>query len=407
MTDPPDNTRLRRGTNFDDHIDTAWRSYRIALGDALAGLADDDTTLPIARVGDSTPLLTATLTGAHRIRIRAGDSALPDDHDTQTAAVELLCSEGWRTLRDGTVIIEAGRRHADHLAERVVAALRNVWDVVDPAFLGSPDVGVGAPHHPPEPTIEVATVPTGTEDLLRRTRSAIEQMTGLLVEVDPVDHTIGLPTIPVASSIQASAAGVAIEFCAVLTAPVPDSGSAARYLTTNARRWPGVSFAVESGRVHALLRVDCAVFHRANVQAALDHWSAFLRDSAAEIDRMCSHTTLPETDGLRDSSAPPGLDAVLDLIRDNVRSDGFTVAAICGFDRDTVLRYIRHCAQQANRCLIDERTRKEAGDPTTECTAEANVWRHAIRSLGAALESVDAMEKMRRRTPDRPKRRRQ
>jgi hypothetical protein len=405
---PPDNLRLRRGAGFDDHVDTAWRTYRIALGDVLAGLTDD-TTLRIALCGDSAPLFTGTLTGARRIRLRVHNSALPDSPD-RTTVVEQLQTHGWRTLRDGTTIAEAGRRHADHLAGLAVAALRGLWDVVDPAFLDSLDpagdgVSAGIGHHSPEPTFEVAAIPTGTEDLLRRTRSAIEQTTGLLVDVDPVDHTIGLPTNPIPSSIQASAVGVAIEFCAVLTTPVPDSGAAGRYLTTNARRWPGVAFALESGRVHAILRVDCAVFHHANVHAALNHWSSFLRESAAEIDRMCSHPALPEHDGPYDPASPPGLDAVLDLIRDNVRPDGHTVAAVCGFGRDTVLRYIRYSAQQANRCLQEERTRKEAGDPTAECTAEGHMWRHAIRSLGTALESVDAVEKIRRTKPERPKRR--
>lgn len=396
---PPDNLRLRRGAGFDDHIDAAWRTYRIALGDALAGLTDD-TTLRIALCGDSAPLFTATLTGARRIRIQVDSSTLAGEAD-RTAVVEQLQTHGWRTLRDGTTIAEAGRRHADHLAGLAVAALRDLWNVVDPAFLNPLDsagdgVSAGVGHRPPEPTFEVAAVPTCTEDLLRRTRSAIEQTTGLLVDVDPVDHTIGLPTNPVPSSIQASAVGVAIEFCAVLTTPVPDSGAAGRYLTTNARRWPGVAFVLESGRVHAILRVDCAVFHHANVHAALNHWSAFLRESAGEIDRMCSHPALPERDGSHDPASPPGLDAVLDLIRDNVHPDGHTVAAVCGFGRDTVLRYIRYCAQQANRCLVEERTRKAAGEPTTECAVEGLAWRHAIRSLGAALESVEFVERRRR-----------
>ncbi|MDL9946953.1 hypothetical protein QSJ19_15420 [Gordonia sp. ABSL11-1] len=177
---PPDNLRLRRGAGFDDHIDAAWRTYRIALGDALAGLTDD-TTLRIALCGDSAPLFTATLTGTRRIRIHVHSSTLTGE--TDRTAVEQLETRGWRTLSDGTTIAEAGRRHADHLAGLAVAALRGLWDVVDPAFLDPLDsagdgVSAGVGHDPPEPTFEVAAIPTGTEDLLCRTRSAIVQTTG-------------------------------------------------------------------------------------------------------------------------------------------------------------------------------------------------------------------------------------
>ncbi|NDZ92743.1 hypothetical protein G3I13_20330 [Streptomyces sp. SID6673] len=382
--------------DFDDELEAAWRRYRIDLADHLAGLRSGDelvvSRMPVDGTSDAHPLLTCCLTPSRRYRCRVHADRLADD-DRRPAQVRSMSELGMRSLRGahGDFVIDCGRRQVDKLSAIVVRALREVWEVVHPVFLRpSSDDTV-----PDEPTIELATLAHDSTQLLRLVIDALEELTGVPVHVDRHGE-IPLPTDPVKSWLRPIRDVAAIECYTVLTDHVSDSG-AADFVAANGRRWPGICLSVEDGRVHASHRVECSAFHPANLTAGLEIWDTFIRESATEIAVRCTRAR-PRPGAAGPSDMPAGLDGVLDLVDDRAEPDGMTIAALCGYDEDTILGYLRHCAQRSNRCRADERASRHIGDADAaeRHAEEAREWRHVIRCLGTALRALDDAQNHRR-----------
>ncbi|MFW0793394.1 hypothetical protein AAFP30_06240 [Gordonia sp. CPCC 205515] len=371
--------------SFDDDIEAAWRRFRIDLGDRIAVLEQGDE-LRFGPFDDDVEMhaaMTLSVTAARRFRCRLRCST---HHELSRR--EMLDDAGWRELRNGDLIVETGRRNVDRLAALSVRALRDVYDVVHPTLLaqGSAIQAVSAPT---EPLIEFAVSPQDEDELHRLAIDALAAMTGTVVDVDD-EGRIPLPTHPVTSWLRTLPDVAAMECYAVLCKGITDPGQAALFLATGADQWPGVSLHLAKGQVHASLRIECSVFHPANLATALAMWFAFVRDHALSIEIACGPSA-PLTNRLAiGASLPPGLTGVLDLLHDRATADPAGVAAMAGHDAPMLVRYLRVCARNAQRCKMSEADALRRGDTrdAARFEDERQQWWHVIRALGAALRFV-------------------
>ncbi|GAA3710949.1 TY-Chap domain-containing protein [Gordonia hankookensis] len=382
--------------DFDDELEVAWRRYRIDLADRVAGLPPGDelvvSAIPVDGGSDAHPLMTCSLTGSRRYRCRVHATELADD-DRRPAQARLLQDLGMRSLRrpDGDFVVDTGKRQVDRLSAIAVAALREVWEVVHPAFLRPPsDEAI-----PGEPAIELATLAYDSTQLLGLVVEALQELVGVPVQVDRHGE-IPLPTDPVKSWLRPIHDVAAIECYTILTDQVSGSG-AAEFVAANGRRWPGICLSIEDGRVHASHRIECSAFHPANLTAGLEIWDSFIHEAATEIGLRCS-SARPRPSPTGSDEMPAGLDGVLALVDERSEPDGMTIAALCRYDETTILGYLRHCAQQSNRCRVDEKACRQIGDAdeAEHRAEEAREWRHVIRCLGTALRALDDAQNHRR-----------
>lgn len=371
--------------NFDDDIDAAWRRFRIELGDRIALLEHGDELRfgPLDTDVESDPTMVLSVTAARRFRCRLRCST---HHDLRRQ--EALADAGWRQLRGGDLIVETGRRRVDHLAALSAAALRDVCDILHPDLLAE-NSAVQILSAPTERLIEFAVMPQDAAELHQMAVDALASMTGTVIRVDD-DGRIPLPTHPCESWLRTIPDVAAMECLAVLSARIADPGPAALFLATNADKWPAVSLHLDNGCVHASMRIECSVFHPVNLVIALTMWFAFLRDHAHDIEFACGPAAPLSKRLAAGASTPPGLGGVLDLLHDRAEADPPVVAAMVGHDLQMLLRYLRVCARNAQRCKVSEAAALERGD-TREAARfedERQQWWHVIRSLGDALSVI-------------------
>ncbi|MDY6807728.1 MAG: hypothetical protein SW127_01800 [Actinomycetota bacterium] len=361
---------------FDADVDGAWRHHQIELGDRLAALNRDDI-LTLRAADDRRPLMTFVVTGSRRVRARIAVADLPADRP-RSDTVAMLRAIGWRQLRGpvGDIIVEDGRARVDRLAHAAVGALQQVWDIVHPSFLAGSEEVSGEPE------------PPDRRHLLDRVFEALRGRPEVPAERVPGSSAITLRTPPVHSWIHALPNGTAIEFRAFLTGPVADRAAAARYIADNPRRWSAITVGLFADRVVATLRAECTVLEPANLHASLDIWLKFLQRPAADLADVCA--ARPRQPTTTASGMPDALDGVLTLLDDNTRTDPVTVAAMCGYSRETVRECLAYCAREGNRAQQRETAHRGADESAADrAAADWTRWRFAIRSLGTALRALD------------------
>ncbi|MGV9711602.1 TY-Chap domain-containing protein [Gordonia sp. NPDC003424] len=389
-------------TDFDNEIEAAWRRFRIDLGDRLAMLERGDEIHFGPFDDDPESTMALGVTSARRYRCRLRCSA---HHDATRLAANraALGSDGWRELRGGDMIVETGRRRVDHLADVSVRALREVCAVLHPSLMTEKD-DVQPASVPVEPALEFSVMPQDATELHQLAVEALAAMTGVVVHVDD-DGEIPLPTHPTRSRLRTIPDFAAMECHTVMCDRIGDPAEAALFLAANADRWPGVTVSIEGGQLLASMRIECSVFHPANLASALAIWFAFIRDHARDIEINCSPSAQMADRPTIEADAPAGVGGVLDLLHDRSDVDAVVVAAMCGYNTRTMLRYLKHCARNARRCQAAEAEALGRGD-TREAARlqdERQQWWHTIRGLGSALKVVEdrrrqiAAERARRR----------
>ncbi|NED70252.1 hypothetical protein G3I15_55960, partial [Streptomyces sp. SID10244] len=147
---------------------------------------------------------------------------------------DAMVRAGWRLLRDGQLIYEVGQRRVDKLAQVAVDTLREIWEVVHPAFLEH------SGPTPREATIAVGTIPETQLQLGRLVVEALEDMAGQRIVVDD-DGDIPLPTGRTPSWLRVLADEATVEFFGTVVDVVPNGSTAAEFVATEAPRWPGIT----------------------------------------------------------------------------------------------------------------------------------------------------------------------
>ncbi|EFQ84260.1 hypothetical protein HMPREF0063_10976 [Aeromicrobium marinum DSM 15272] len=148
--------RSSRGSGVDDAVETAWRAFRRALADGLAAGRDSDVELrPEAEV-DCTVLQITRGDDGLELWWR-GDDDVEEPYDLDGRADLVLLDLGFEWLSDTSVLI-VPEREVDRLAHAASVVLRDLWQVVHPAFVQVTglDLGLGGM---PEPDAEEPALP--------------------------------------------------------------------------------------------------------------------------------------------------------------------------------------------------------------------------------------------------------
>ncbi|MEP9395355.1 hypothetical protein ABLE92_25320 [Gordonia sp. VNQ95] len=378
---------------FDSSIDDAWRGFRAVLADVLGDLSDSESTwLQVTGLvaDDTATRLDITLTGAHRVRITVRADAPDGVVDRHLLQVEQLRALGWRRLRNGSYIAEGSRARADDLASLTVDTLRQVWQVVHPAFLAAPFL---PPSPEPEPTLRIGTAPHDADHLRSLIHTMLETAAGCTIDLDE-DGDLPLPTRPYASWLRVCGSAPCIEVFTVLTDKVIDPAHAATVIAAQPTDHAAIRLLLRGRTVVAQRIIDAAVFVPENINGALNDWFTFVEDDAPRIVRLATtrekHTTATDSDPDEEGSLPDALLTILHLDLDNATLNPHEVAEICEHDRSAVLRYIRICEEQESswNSSADDANRSGDAEERDACRHEARSWAATAAKLRAALRIV-------------------
>ncbi len=367
--------------SFDRTVAVAWRIFQSTLTERLRAFTDGDFFEIVPNPGFSSASwrISVTLTKAGRIRL----SLYPAGLDAADAARQITILEqiGWRGLRDGSFIAERGPAHAAQLAEIAAQTMREVWDIVHPTFLLTPDSA--ADEAPVEATLRLGPVVESPAHLRALVVAALEEVADAPVRLDE-DGDIPVPTRPRRSWLHIHDDAPRIELFTMLTDDVPDVALAAEVIAAQPTAHPTIRLMIRDGKVFAQSVFDARVFHFENLSAAMADWFTFVAEDTPGIVEQISGT-LSGTDS--DAELPEALLTMLQLDPDNISLTPEQVARICGHDRADILRYIRTCEEQS---LSWSQSADEAADPdeAAACQQEDEAWRATAEKLRAALRLV-------------------
>ncbi|GAB93035.1 TY-Chap domain-containing protein [Gordonia rhizosphera] len=373
--------------DVDASIDGAWRVFRNDLADRLAALrVGDGFVVEQSRDFPEGPhgVLTFTVTGTRRIRCTVADDDLHPTASFHDEQVTAMITAGWHRLRDGRLIYEVGRRRVDELAHVAVDALRDIWEVVHPAFLAN------SGPVPREDTIAVGVVTESREQLLRLITGVLEGIAGRQITVDG-DGDIPLPTKQTPSWLRVLADEATIEFFGTLVDEVPDVAAAAEFVATESTRWPGITLILHESALMAFHSADMPVFHRQHLVAAVSRWFDFMYQMAPEaISAVTGVEASPEPEEPSDDRLPDPLQTLIVLDEDGTTLNADEVAKICRYDQSAILQYIRTTQEQYLEWMKSAYEADATGDTeeAAACRHEEQAWRVTTRKLQEALRIV-------------------
>ncbi|WAC57562.1 TY-Chap domain-containing protein [Gordonia sp. SL306] len=372
--------------DFDATVDGAWRAFRADLADRLAGMAIGNSHTVAQSEFPEGPhgVIAFTVTRAQRVRATVDAGDLHTTPEYLREQLDAMVRAGWRLLRDGRLIYEVGQRRVDKLAQVAVDMLRDIWEVVHPAFLEH------SGPTPREATIAVGTIPETQLQLGRLVVEALENMAGRRIVVDD-DGDIPLPTGRTPSWLRVLADEATVEFFGTVVDVVPNGSTAAEFVATEAPRWPGITLVLHQKTLMAFQTIEMTAFHRENLTAGLGRWLQFMHDEAPQIISAITGAETPEPPRTAESDLlPDPLQTLIVLDEDGTSLDAHEVAEICRHDQSAILRYIRTSQEQylewsSSAALADA---ADDADEAAACRHEEQAWRATTDQLRAALRIV-------------------
>ena len=135
--------------DFDGDNERSWTAFQHRLGDWLEAMEDQDS-LVLAVItatesdGGAEPYVLFAGFGDGHLRGEVSSNVyLAAEHVLSEANDEVLRSLGWGAPTDGNYAVNLPRAQGDRLAQMAVDALRDVFGVAHPAFLGTTDAEAG------------------------------------------------------------------------------------------------------------------------------------------------------------------------------------------------------------------------------------------------------------------------
>ncbi|GAB2660861.1 hypothetical protein GCM10027169_24550 [Gordonia jinhuaensis] len=343
-----------------------WEVFARRLSERMR-ILERGETLDLMRTDPSSGLerriLQVTVTGSKRVRCTARRNTWLELVLSDPAAQQwqrqrgVMVSLGWRRLRSGDHIVESGRRSVADLADQLIAALREIWDIADPAEVRVRDSSREAtapttsydrpPHTRPIPISSPAAATVDATHLLTLARETLQAVGLVLTDVN--DRSISVDVDGVHTRLLVSPYALRVELCTVIAHGTPDLVLLGAVIAEHSARWPDVSIVVTKGHVFAVRAIDATVFHPSNLVSALQDWTVFLREGAIDIIEQLQPDQaawMRETDAVGIDAMPEGLAALLREYREEPESlTSDELARRTRANTPLLRRYARICSE--------------------------------------------------------------
>lgn len=371
--------------DFDASVSDGWATFRDELSTRLTGLPTDDSvqvTAPSSELDGTVPTATFTITSDDKVRCHISPTIPGQCRELSDDELSLLMALEWDSICEQECVVERSRDEVELVVLAATTAIQELWQVLHPSFLQTAD------EQPAEPVAYRGFQPSGQSQLQNLVDAALERMTGHAPHKDD-DGDITFAVNDETSWLSVDANDPVIELFTNVAVEVRDSAAASAAIMDFSRKWPDIKFVLIDSYVRVSIRMDATVFTDAVLRSTLIKWFEFLTDGSADVASVVAdaHPKVEETD----EGLPAGLMCLLQLDDDDVGPlTTREIAAVCNFDRDSILRYIKVSQQQrfSWRSSISDALERDDDEEAAACEHEEKAWAATTKSLRAALRFV-------------------
>ena len=360
-------SRLKDERGLTAGIEAAWRGFRSRLADYLISMEDDEILCVAMVTGDeddrdgATPYVQFCAFGDAMVHAEAVSNwYLDETYELSAEAEDRLVDLGWDQPReDDDGDVESGRenfsfeaelREADRVAALGVAALREVYGVVHPAFLDADGLELDPDAVQPTPAPEeddgddlpVAAFTTTPREL----QALVDATLSKMLEVDAITHDDD-GDIPVRAGLSVLFVRVlrdrpAVQIFGDLVVGARDLDRVADEVTILNAGHPFATFFAQDDRVCVKHLLCAAPYAPSHLRLVLDSMLTAVDDLARDVAlRVKGRRVLEET---ADERAPeplvetdPALVALMEVLHVKPMSAA-AVAALFDHDRSAIVR---------------------------------------------------------------------
>jgi hypothetical protein len=392
-------------------VEEAWRGFRGAFADALEALDEGGFVQVAFDVGDevdgAAPYVQALRHGDAIVLEVASNRFLHTRRKLSRPGQGRLRRLGLTTPSKAAPNYWATYplSHVDQAASVAVAAFRDAFGVLHPAFLVSDDLDwqthVQLPTTDAVPKVPEAIHPISREHLDRLIDQALIPMLGHTPYRDgdgDIPIRVGSAVIFVASLISAPR----IRLFAEMVVEVDNLDAAVHEVAALNREIDGVKFALHGNRVIASADLPAAPFAAEHLHVLVDHMCDVVsRHDAALARRVGGRVFLDPAESISEQNEDecesveeaihPVMQCILQLDAERPGSVGPAAAArLCGYDSDLLLELIRWNEEQeiAWRQARDEAYATDEDDEAEVCEIERAHAARTVRVLRKALRRV-------------------
>jgi hypothetical protein len=239
-----------------------------------------------------------------------------------------------------------------------------------------------------EPLEHIGFQPAGQAQLQALVDAALERMTGSAPAKDD-DGDVVLTFSGETAWLCVDSADPVVEIFTNLAVQVSDSAAASAAIMDFSRNWLDIKFVLIDSYVRVSIRMDATVFTDAVLRSTLIKWFDFLTRGSRAVPSIVADAGQAAPDA--DESLPAGLMCLLQLDDDDVGPlTTREIAAVCDFDRDSILRYIKVSEEQrfSWRSSVSDALARDDEEEAAACEHEEKAWAETVKSLRAALRFV-------------------
>lgn len=412
MNDHRDN-EFHESENFHEFIDNAWAGYCAQLGAFVAEMPENERLRITAESGldrgdgDTPWIRIDSMTDGDIVSTAVLDSYLYDGVEPPAGDDDALMALGWATPAERTVFglvsrsLRSTRRDCDDLAQRIVTAFREVWNVAHPAFLSAHAEGgngrqfrTEADRRQPDST---AVLPLDIDHLRSLINDTLTARTHLDVSLE-VGGDIAVTNFALPIHVCFEHDATAVRLHAPLVTGVRHSTATSRRISWLNTRWKNITFVVAGGQLFAHIDVTTQTYIPRHLISAIFSLGLFLdridTQFATELggtvfDPTHTHPEPLSTVNWSDDGGTLGtLRAACELTGGPV--DAATVEALCRAQDLADLTERARWSAQRFRChahrLGDERRIRAA----VLCDKFAAAWEDVSESLQRAARPKPA-----------------
>mgnify|MGYP005988601031 FL=1 len=378
---------------IDEAIDEDWRRFTRQLADRLAtNPVDTGFSLHPSFVPEGSTAQRMLLTTTSNGTVMCAASGLQSAPSPWRSSA----AESIHTLEEPVAWV-------DRFAATIVSAVRGIWDVPHPSFLTCGDArSPGVETRMSAGDFVTPRVAADSTELVAAVDCLLQNSFGVVEKAHSRDGfclTIDTATVYVHV---ASVEEIRLHTCVVER--IAGRTRAAEVVADLNRQYPQVKLLLVEDRIHATITVDACPFIPQHVINGLQRLSTFVSgvdDSFAE--NVGGTVAAPDDPSVWDESihidgeddVPPQLMRLLEVDAESGGGlDPTDIVAVCGADRDAIVRYAKFCAEQATAWRDYARDARLRGEPgaVEEGEIEALPWDRVVCALQLALRTVGFLD---------------